>query len=319
MKDSNTLNRRIFFASAAAAWSAARATAAPRTRLLTPEKFKTALAGPILSIPTVFTADYGLDHEGLRNMIERALKGGVQVYALTKGNSMYDNLSYDEVKQLTRTMVDAVGGRGITIAATGAWWTGQAVDYARYAESVGADAVQVLIPQAPDDGLVRHFEAIAKSTRLGLVLHGQPSLGLLPRLLAIESLVAMKEEFTTDYTVPIYQEFGSRLSIFAGGTKARLLNYRPYGMNAYYSAFATFAPKIAMRFWRAVERNDTAEERNVILKYDSPFFLRWNHGFWRATLEHFGVAKRYLRPPDLSFSDTQMKEVRDFYVKLGLG
>jgi len=259
-----------------------------------------------------------VDHEGLRRMIARALKGGIRVFALTKGNSMYDNLTYDEVKELTRTTVGAVGGRGITIAATGAWWTGQAVDYAKYAESVGADAVQILIPQAPDDGLVRHFEAIARSTRLGLVLHGQPTIELLRRLLVIESIVAMKEEFNTDYTVPIYQEFGSRLNIFAGGTKARLLNYRPYGMNAYYSAFATFAPEIAMRFWRAVERNDTAEQRNIVLKYDSPFFRRWNHGFWRATLEHFGVAKRYLRPPDASFSNAQMKEVRDFYTTLGL-
>lgn len=318
MKVTTTLNRRSFFASAAAAWSAARASATPTTKPLKPEEFKVALTGPILSIPTVFTADYRLDHEGLRNMIERALNGGIRVFALTKGNSMYDCLTYDEVKQLTRTTVNAVRGRGITIAATGAWWTGQAVDYARYAESSGADAVQVLIPPAPDEGLVRHFEAIAKSTRLGLVLHGQPTLDLLRRLLAIESIVAMKEEFTTDYTVPIYQEFGGRLNIFAGGTKARLLNYRPYGMNAYYSAFATFAPEIAMRFWRAVDRNDTVAARDVILKYDSPFFHRWTHAFWRATLEHFGVAKRYLRPPDASFSDAQMKEVRDFYATLDL-
>jgi 4-hydroxy-tetrahydrodipicolinate synthase len=296
------------------------ALAAPlQRRVLDPHAFQLALKGPILSAPTVFDEQFRIDHRGLRNMVERGFEGGVRIFALTKGNSMYDSLTYDEVKELTRSLVEVVAGRGMMIAATGAWWTGQVVDYARFAESAGANALQVLIPpNAGAEALVAHFRAIARSTRLPLILHGQPSLDVLRRLLEIEELAAMKEEFTTDYTVPIYQEFNSRLRIFAGGTKARLLTYRPYGMQAYYSAFATFAPEIAMRFWKAVESNRTGEARDVVLRYDAPFFRRWNHSFWRATLEYFGVARRYLRPPDPTFANAEMKEVREFYTGLGL-
>jgi len=286
---------------------------------MAPDEFKKRLRGPILSFPTIYTADFKLDYQGMRNMIEQALKGGVQVVALTNGNNQYGNLAYDEVKELTRFMVETVAGRGITIVATGPWWTGQTQDYARFAEALGANAVQVLPPASvEDDGLFEHFKAVAASTKLGLVIHAQPSLGLLKRLMTIASVVAFKEEATTDYTVPLYRQFGGRLNIFAGGTKARFLAYRPYGMQAYYSAFSTFAPKIALRFWDAVQRNDQKEAAEIILKYDVPFFERWSNSFWRATLEYFGIAKRYVRPPDRSFSDKEMEEVKTFYQGLGL-
>ena len=35
-------------------------------------------------------------------------------------------------------------------------------------------------------------------------------------------------------------------------------------------------------------------------------------------LEHFGVARRYMRPPQTSFSDSQMNEVKHFFDEQGL-
>jgi dihydrodipicolinate synthase/N-acetylneuraminate lyase len=286
---------------------------------LSPSDLKKRIRGPILSAPTVYTTDSKVDDAGMRAMVELGVRAGVRVFALTAGNSQYSVLSYDEIKALTRTMVDAAANRGVVIAATGPWWTDQAVDYARFAESAGADAVQVLLPpEGSDAAHLEHFRAVARATRLGLVVHGKPSLALLEKLAGIESVVALKEEFTPDYTLQAYRKLGDRLNIFAGGTKWRFLQYQPYGMTAYYSVFVTFAPEVAMRFWGAVERNDIPAARDVILKYDLPFFERWNHPFWRATLEHFGIAKRFVRPPAQPVTDGQMQEIRAFYDGLGL-
>jgi 5-dehydro-4-deoxyglucarate dehydratase len=284
-----------------------------------PSEFKRRLRGPILSAPTPYTADFKVDYQGLRNMIRGGLNAGIGVFALTAGNSQYHALSYQEIKELTRVMVDAVDGRGLTIAATGPWWTGMAVDYARFAQSVGADAVQVLLAQDGDeDGHVEHFKAVVASTELGIVIHGDPSLKLIERLIALDSVVAMKEEFSYDFTLQVYRKFGDRLNIFAGGTKSRFMVYQPYGMQAYYSAFATFAPKVAMQFWSAVEKTDMRQAKKIIMQYDLPFFERWSHPFWRATLEYFGIAKRCLRPPERSFNDQQMIGLKNFYDNLEL-
>lgn len=314
----NTWSRRHWLSAAVAAGFASRVSGAARTPL-SPREFQARLRGPILSFPTVYRPDGALDLAGIQRMIDRAISAGVRVVTLTRGNNHYDWLTEQEIRQLTRSMVEFTAGRALTIAATGPWPTEQSVQYARFAAEVGADSVQVNPPaEGSDASQAEHFRAIARAAGRPIVIHSQPSMGLLRKLKEIENVVAIKEEFTTDYTVPIYAEFGDRYSIFAGGTKARLLAYRPYGMNAFYSAYSTFAPEIGMRFWNAVEKGDQKTAVEMVYRYDIPFFQRWSHPFWVATLECFGVATRHLRPPRESLTEEQMKEVVAFYRGLGL-
>ena len=84
-------------------------------------------------------------------MVRRARRFGVRIFELTAGNSKYHVLSYEEIKGVTRAMVEAAGGIGLTIAATGPWPAEQSLEYARFAESLGADAVQVLLPEGLED------------------------------------------------------------------------------------------------------------------------------------------------------------------------
>jgi dihydrodipicolinate synthase/N-acetylneuraminate lyase len=193
------------------------------------------------------------------------------------------------------------------------------LDYARFAEKAGVDGLQIAMSQYGDDeSHFKHYKELVASTRLGIVVHGKPGLALWRKLVTLDSIVAFKEEFDPYYTLPLYKEFGERINIYAGGQKSRLLTYRPYGMNAYYSTFSSFAPEIAMRFWKTVEGKREREAGDIILAYDVPFFQRWSHSFWRATLEVFGIASRFLRPPEETFSDEQVSDARSFYQKLGL-
>jgi len=276
--------------------------------------FKDRLRGPILSIPTVYTADYRVDYAAIERMVDRAVRAGVGAFALTAGNSQYDRLTAEETREVTRVMVKAVGGKGLTIAATGPWWTGPAVEYARFAESVGADAVQVMKPQEGDEeSWHRHYKSVAEATRLPLVVHCAMTLPLVIRLADIESIVAMKAEFTIELTASCYAALQGRWNIFQGGQKSHFLAFVSYGMQAYYSTFSSFAPEAAMDFWRIFQTEGLRKAGDWVLKYDVPFFERWSNPFWRATLEYFGVASRHPRPPEKTFTDGQMAEVRRFF------
>jgi 4-hydroxy-tetrahydrodipicolinate synthase len=247
----------------------------------------------------------------------------VEVVTLTAGNSDYVSLSDDEIKQLTRFMVETVDGRALTIAATGPWWTGRSIEYAKFAETAGADAVQILMAESGDDDAhVKHFQQIASATKLPLVLHGEPSIELWRRLVAIDSLVAFKLEVDHPEGLPVLQEFGDRLTIFAGGRDSAFLAYQPHGMRAYFSLFTPFAPELAMEIWKATTENRLGDARQLVEKYEMPFWEQWGklggHAFWQATLEHFGVASRWHRPPKQSLTDAQMQEVKVFYDQLGL-
>jgi dihydrodipicolinate synthase/N-acetylneuraminate lyase len=287
---------------------------------ISPAEFKRRLEGPIWSNPMPFNAKFDVDYQAIRKTIQRALRYGIRIFALTAGNSQYQSLTYDEIKESTRVMVESVSGQGITIAATGDWWTGQAVDYARYAESIGADAVQVLLPSrsSGEDSIVTHFETIARSTRLALVLHGIYSESLLKKLLKIDSIVAMKEDHELTYFIDRQIEFGDRISIFGGGQEYRYMVGYPYGAKAFYSTYSTFAPDISMLFWKAIQSGDLKAAAKITTKYDRPYLKNFTHSWWHATLEYFGVAQRYLRPPQVSYTDEQMKEVKRFFDAQGL-
>lgn len=322
-----SVSRRDFLTSAVGmglALMSPSSMAAPGRAPLTPEELKKRIRGPIMSIPTPFTADFAVDYEGVRNMVHLGQVHGIEIYELTAGNSQYHALSYEEVKELTRVLVEAVAGKGIVIAATGPWWTGQAVDYARFAESVGADAVQVLLPVGTTDGYAEHFRKIAASTRLGIVLQGEFTLPLLERLVQIPSVVSMKEDQGEKFYVDAQRKFGRRLAIFCGGQKWRFLVAHPYGSNAYFSTFSTFAPQVTTWFWQAVQKNDMNAAHEIVNKYDQPFFDFCTSGprtfpaYWRGILEHFGVAKRYLRPPQDVCTEEDMRRIAAFFDGLGL-
>jgi 4-hydroxy-tetrahydrodipicolinate synthase len=286
---------------------------------ITAAEFKERLRGPMVSIPTPFTPDFKVDYAGLRRMIAQAMEYGMEIFELTSGNSQFSFLSYEEIKQLTRETVDAVAGKGMTIAATGEWWTERVIDFARYAESVGATALQVPYPPGHGADVVKHYQDIARQTRLPLVLQGNYTKEVLEKLLSIDSIVAMKEDVDLDYLIDTTARFGERLNCFAGPYDWFLVG-QPYGTKAYFDTYSVFAPEISAKFWKAVQGKNYPLQQQINLEYDRAF-IAGDEGFqsrWHATLEYFGVAGRYLRAPQHSYTDAEMKHIKAFFDKRGL-
>lgn len=283
--------------------------------------FQKKLVGPIYSNPCPFTADLKLDDAGQQKAIARALKHGVGVFAATAGNTKYSTLSFDEAKQVNRVMIEAVGGKALTIAATGDWETEQAIAFAKEMQSVGADAIQVMRPQKfkeDEDGAVSHFAAVAKATDRPIVLHGHFSDELLARLVKIESVAAMKEDAKLDDFIRQQIDHGNRIVMFGGGGENRIYVGWPYGANAYYSTYTTFAPKIPMQIWEIIKTGDIRKAAAMTAKYDYPFIRRFTHPMWHATLEIFNLSTRHVRPPHKTFTDEQMEELKQFFAAQGV-
>lgn len=320
-------SRRGFLVGAAA--TAAALMIAPRVRAESPvasaakefTSFQKRLLGPIYSNPCPFTADLKLDDAGQKKAIARALKQGVGVFACTAGNTKYTTLSFDEVKQVNRVMIEAVGGKALAIAATGDWDTPQAIELSKYSESVGADAVQVLNSQKfreNEDDSFNHFKAVAASVKCPIVLHGKFTDSLLARLAKIENVEAMKEDHTLEDYVRQQIDHGKNMVIFGGGGENRFYIGWPYGAQSYYSTFTTFAPDIAMKVWKTIQSNDIRAAAAMTAKYDYPYIRAFNHGKWHATLELFGLSSRQVRAPHKVCSDEDMAALRKFFLDRGI-
>ncbi len=301
-------------------------------KILTPLEFKAKLKGPVLSTPTAFTQTFEIDYKGMAKVITRALDYGCKVITLTSGNSRYDRLSFEEVEKLTKLVVETVGNRGITIAASGDWSEDSIINYVRYAESIGASAVQVNVPKAivrdsstSVANTVRFFRRVAGNTNLGIVLHGYYSERLLNELVKIKSIVALKEDVADlNYFIDRQIIFGERLAIFAGGSDARYLFGYPYGSPAYFSTLYSYAPEIGLKFWKAIQNKDLKSAVKIADEYDFPFMKRWTFPFWTAAIEYMGGSQRYIRPKSgetqnqQTLTEEELMKMREFLCDLGL-
>ncbi|MDP2949367.1 MAG: 4-hydroxy-tetrahydrodipicolinate synthase, partial [Chloroflexota bacterium] len=84
---------------------------------------------------------------------------------------------HDEKLRLFAEVKAALDGRGAVIAGTGTYSTAESIELSRQAEKVGVDGLLLTVPyynRPTQEGLFRHFEAIAKSISLPCIMYNIP-------------------------------------------------------------------------------------------------------------------------------------------------
>ena len=118
-----------------------------------------------------------LDEAALTRLIEAQIANGITgiVPVGTTGES--PTLNNAEHHRVIELAVQVAKGRCLVIAGTGSNSTEEAVSLTQEAEKVGADAVLLVAPyynKPSQEGLFRHFKAIASATKLPIVLYSIP-------------------------------------------------------------------------------------------------------------------------------------------------
>ena len=131
----------------------------------------------LTAMATPFDSEGQVDYAQAKQLALALLGSGSDgvVVAGTTGES--PTLSHDEKLSLFREVKEAVGDRGAVIAGTGTNDTAASIALSREAEALGADALLLTTPyysRPPQEGLFRHFEAIAAATSLPCILYNIP-------------------------------------------------------------------------------------------------------------------------------------------------
>ncbi|RYE77291.1 MAG: dihydrodipicolinate synthase family protein, partial [Hyphomicrobiales bacterium] len=128
--------------------------------------------GIFVIVTTPFTDDFALDEPGLERTMEFCLAAGVHGVVANALASEGGYLSESERRRAAEIVVGAARGKVPAIVAVSAPHHRLAADYARHAESIGADAVMALPPTlhpSTSADLQQHYRAIAAATALPLV------------------------------------------------------------------------------------------------------------------------------------------------------
>lgn len=144
-----------------------------------------------------------INYKSFKNLIEYQIAGGSSaiVFLGTTGESA--TLSKQEKIDVCKFAVSQVAGRVPVIVGCGSNSTAAACENARLFEKLGADALLCVTPyynKCSQDGLIKHFSAVAKSTNLPIILYnvpGRTGVNILPetvlKLSSVPNIVAIKE------------------------------------------------------------------------------------------------------------------------------
>jgi 4-hydroxy-tetrahydrodipicolinate synthase len=158
--------------------------------------------GAFTALVTPFR-DGAIDEGALAALVEAQIAGGIDglVPCGTTGESA--TLTTEEQVRVIQLVVKQARGRVPIVAGAGANSTAEAIELARAAREVGADATLQVTPyynRPSQEGLYRHFKAVAEAAPLPVVLYNVPtrtSCDLLPdtvaRLADVPGIVAIKE------------------------------------------------------------------------------------------------------------------------------
>ena len=132
----------------------------------------------LTAMATPFNRDGEVDLAQAGRLARALLDSGSDglVVAGTTGES--PTLSEKEKWSLFAAVKRAVGGRGAVIAGTGSYNTAESIRLTREADEIGVDGILLVVPyynKPTQEGLFRHFESIARATRLPVILYNVPS------------------------------------------------------------------------------------------------------------------------------------------------
>lgn len=182
--------------------------------------------GSLVAIVTPFRQGK-IDERALAELIEWQISAGTNgiVPCGTTGESA--TLSHREHDRVIELTVEVVHRRVPVIAGTGSNSTEEAITLTKHAKQAGVDGALLITPyynKPTQEGLYRHYTAIAEAVDLPLVLYnipGRTGVNMLPstiaRLSAIKTIVGVKEgSGSVQQASDIVQACGDRLTVLAG-------------------------------------------------------------------------------------------------------
>ena len=216
--------------------------------------------------------DGKVDEAAFTGLLERQISAGVHgvVPMGTTGESA--SLHLDEHKRVVELCVQVAAGRIRVIAGAGSSATDKAIELARHAKTVGADGALIVTPyynRPSQEGLARHFEAVAEAVQLPVLLYNVPGRtgvdlanDTVARLAAHPNIVGIK-----DATGDLARVSWMRANIagqfdLISGDDPSYLGYHAQGGVGVISVTSNVAPEAMVALHEAAAAGDYATARD---------------------------------------------------------
>jgi len=226
------------------------------------------LTGAITALVTPFSGK-DVSFGDLKKLIDHQIRGGIDgiVPVGTTGES--PTLTSEEHLDVIRASIEFARGRVPVIAGTGSNSTAEALEYTRLSDEAGADAVLVVTPyynKPSQEGLYRHYAAIADATDLPIILYSIPSrcsveigVPLVERLRSKYPNIRWIKEAggSVDRVDLLKRALGDDITVLSGDDSLTLA-FMASGAEGVISVASNLIPREVTRMVRFAQKNDFA-------------------------------------------------------------
>ena len=290
-----------------------------------------AIVGSIVALVTPMHEDGSVDYPALRRLIDWHIAEGTDCIGVVGTTGESPTVSMEENCEIIRVAVEQAAGRVPIMAGTGANATSEAIELTRYAKKVGADCHLSVVPyynRPSQEGIYRHFRAVAEAVDLPMVLYNVPGRTVADlhndtvlRLAQVPGIVGLKDA-TGDIARAAWlvKRLPKSFSLYSGddGTAVALMLLGGHGN---VSVTANVAPAAMAELCRLALQGNAVEARKVHLKLlglHKQLFCEPSPGPAKWALSRLGRCGPALRLPITPLTPAGQESVGQAMVEAGL-
>ena len=262
-------------------------------------------------------ADGELDLPRLKALIDWHVAEGTDGIVIVGTTGESPTVDVDEHCRLIESAVKFAAGRVPVIAGTGGNSTREAINLNRFAAKAGAAYSLSVVPyynKPTQEGLYRHFKAIAESADIPVILYNVPSRTIadlandtILRLAQVKNIVGLKEATSNVERVQDLMKRVRKDFLVFSGDDATCLSYILLGAHGVISVTANVAPRLMSQMCKAARAGRAAEaiainnrllglHRNLFLE-TNPIPVKWALGRMGRIAEGIRLPLTPLTPP----------------------
>ncbi len=229
--------------------------------------------GLLTALITPMADDGRVDEAALERLVDDQIAGGVDGLVPCGTTGEAATLSHVEHVRVVEIVTRTANGRVPVLAGAGSNSTREAIELARACKELGVAGTLQVVPyynKPPQDGLIRHFEAIADAVALPIILYNIPGrtvINMAPdtvaRLARHEHIVGIKDATSDMHTCALLRELcGEEFSLLSGDDFT-LLPFLATGGDGVISVVSNPAPKLVRDLIDAFAAGDLDEARRL--------------------------------------------------------
>jgi len=264
-----------------------------------------------------------VDYPTLRKLIDWHVAEGTDALVIVGTSGESPTVDVEEHREILRVSVEQAARRIPIIAGCGANSTAEAIELAKFAESIGADAQLQVVPyynKPTQEGLYQHFKAIAEATpKLPVILYNVPGRTVADlqhdtvlRLAQVPGIIGIKEATgNIERAQWLIRDVPKHFAVYSGDDPTAVALMLCGGVGN-ISVTANVAPRQMHELCMAAMRGDIATAMKIqfqLMPLHKNLFVEANPIPVKWAMARMGLCGHALRLPLTQLSDGQQPVV----------